>query len=411
MKQQWKDLFLNHRQLAVLMTSLASGLPLLLSGSTLQAWFSSANVSLLTIGSITFLGLPYVLKFLWAPLLDCFYPNNSCRRRFWLMLTQGLMGCVLLAMSLFNPETSPASLFILAAMLAVLSATQDIAVDAFRTEVIKKDERGFAAALLALGYRVAMLISGAIAFIVAATWGWPQAYRLMAAMMFVSLLYSYYLPPVLVQETTAITLKSAIVEPIKDFFTREQALWIIVFLLLYRVSDALALSMNVPFLLRGIGFTLLEVGALTKTIGMTALLLGSLIGGVAMSRLGLYRSLLYFGILQALSNLCFVWLALVGKKLVVMSVCVFLENFCAGLGTVALVCLLMSLCDTRYTATQYALLSAVVALTRIVIGPIAAVIVQSVGWLDFYIISCFLSIPALIILLHPRNQLRIIGVS
>lgn len=385
----------NLRMLAVLVTSFASGLPLALSAGTLQAWYTESGADLMTIGLLSLVGLPYLFKVCWAPLLDRYIPFALGKRKSWLVISQALMAITLLLMAQLNPLMQPKMMALLALLLAFFSASQDIVVDAYRTEISKEDERGIAASYLAVGYRLAMVVSGALTLIIADYFGWKVTYSLMAVLMLLLMLVSWFIPKVPHNASHPVTLKEAVIEPFHDFITRPSILWILIFILIYRLPDAMALSLNSTFLLRDVGFSLAVVGSVGKTAGLIGALLGSVAGGMLYVWLGLYRSLFIFGFFQMLSNLMFAWLGIVGKSYVLLIVSLFSDYFCGGLATVGFVALLMSLCTDRYTATQYALLSAFSAVARVAIGPLSAWCVGSLGWVHFYILTFFVGFPGL----------------
>lgn len=390
--------YFNRKIITILFLGFSSGLPLGLITSTLQAWYTVSNVNLVTIGWLTLVGQPYAYKFLWAPFLDRWIPINLDRRRSWIVLMQGLLGCSFIAMAFLHPEKMPLLLAMLACVVALFSATQDIAIDAYRTELLNEDERGLGVSANTLAYRVAMMMSGAIALILAAELSWQVMYLMMAAQFFGLMCVTYFSPAISSGTVQPKTIKEAMVEPLRNFLTRKNAAFIIVFIVIYKLCDAMALSLNTSFLIRGMGFDLVQVGLVSKTAGLAGLLLGTLVAGIIMRYLDLYRSLCYFGVLQALSNLLYAWLFIAGKNITLMGFAMFGENFCSALATIAFVVFLMNLCDRRYTATQYALFSAIASIGRIFIGPISAVIVNKVGWADFYILSSLIGLPSLGIL-------------
>lgn len=396
--QIWQSGFLNRRTVAVLCLSFSSGLPLVLVGSTLQAWYTMAGVNLLAIGTLTLIGQPYIFKFLWAPFLDRFVPFAMGRRRSWILLTQGMLVLGLVWMAFLSPSSTPWLLASVALMVAFFSATQDIAFDAYRTDVLLTNELGIGASLTAIGARVAILISGALALILVAKIGWQAVYLLMAALMLCGMFATYFAPNPFNEVKVPRSLKEAVLAPITEFMSRRNALALLIFIAVYKLCDAMAMSLNTTFLIRGLGFSLAEIGAITKVVGLTAVLVGSFVGGLLLPALGLYRALFYFGLLQMFSNLSFALLSAVGKSYWLMGSAIFAENFCAGLGTVAFIVFLMSLCDKRFTATQYAFFSALMALGRVFVGPEAAVMVKYLGWTNFYISTFFIGVPALILL-------------
>ena len=387
----------NPRIYAVFLLAFSSGLPLLLTGSTLQACFTVSGVGIYTIGALTLVCQPYVYKFLWAPLFDRFVPLKLGRRRSWILLMQFALAVSLAVMAFFTPTKAPWALASIALIVSFFSASQDIGIDAYRTDILPIQERGLGAALNTIGYRIAMLIAGAIALIMAAKIGWRITYLFMAGLMFLEMFVTVWAPR---PEHYAApkSLAKAVIEPWREFMTRRNAIVFLVFIVIYKLSDAFALSLNTYFLIHGVGFSLIEIGTVAKVSALPAALLGSFIGGVLLPRMGLYRSLMYFGFLQMASNLVFIWLAVVGKNILVMGTAIFVENLCGSLGTVAFVVLLMSLCNKRYTATQYALLSALAAVGRVYVGPEAAWMVKQIGWIEFYIWTFFMGIPALAIL-------------
>ena len=385
------------RMFIVLLHGFSSGLPLALSGATLQAWFTMSGVDIVTIGILTLAGQPYVYKFLWAPVLDRYSTPWLGRRRGWIFIMQLFLALVLALMSFFEPAISPWYLGCLALVLASFSATQDIAVDAYRTDLLDSQERGLGTAMYTTGYRVAALLSGGLALVLAAVVGWKFTYLLMAVLMLICALFTITAPRI-EKEYQPRTLQQAVVEPFKEFLSRRAMLFIMVFIVLYKLGDAFTLSLSTTFLLRGIGFSLMDLGVIYKTVGMFATLGGTFLGGMLMRRISLYQALLYFGVLQAISSGTFMVLAIVGKHYGVMISAIFLENFCGGLGTIAFVAFLMGLCDHRYTATQYALFSALASIGRVFVGPISGVMVTNIGWTQFYFWSVILGIPSLIVL-------------
>lgn len=396
--------FANPRLMAVLLLSFSSGLPLALTASTLQAWYTVAGVSLLTIGALTLVGQPYVYKFLWAPLMDRYKLFGLGRRRGWILLMQLLLVIGLITMAFLNPKTHAWVLAGVALAVAFCSASQDIAFDAYRTDVLHVSERGLGAAFNTFGYRVAMIVSGAIALILAAEIGWRWTYIIMAALLVSEIGITFWAPmPERIAQPPQ-TIAKAVIEPLHEFFKRDNAIALLVFIVIYKLTDAFALSLNTPFLIRGIGFNLLEIGTIYKVVSLISTLIGSLAGGLLMRRMGLFRSLLYFGLLQAASNLAYVALALVGKSYILMVGAVFTEYFCGGLSAVAFVAFLMSLCDRRYSATHYALFSALAAAGRVFAGPEAAMMVNHIGWALFYFVTFLIGIPALLLLWWLRSR-------
>lgn len=390
--------YFNRRLMTILFLGFSSGLPIALIGSTLQAWYTVSGVSIVTIGWLTLVGQPYAYKFLWAPFLDRWMPIKLGRRRSWIFLMQFALGVTFAAMAFLHPEKTPLFLAILALIVAFFSSTQDTVFDAYRTEVLPEHERGIGTSIYLIAYRIAMMISGALALIFAAKIGWRATYLMMAGCFFGLMLITKAAPNPVEEKSQPQTLQEAVIAPFKSFFTKKNAILILIFIIIYKLCDAMALSLNTTFLIRGVGFSLIQVGAISKTMGILALFLGSILGGILMRYISVYRSLIIFGFLQMSSNLLYAWLAFVGKNIFVMAIAIFGEYFFSALGTVAFLVFLMNLCDRRYTATQYALFAAVSALGRIFIGPVSAELVSHFGWIDFYIVTALIGLPSLFIL-------------
>jgi MFS transporter, PAT family, beta-lactamase induction signal transducer AmpG len=398
--------FRSRRIAAVLLLGFASGLPLALTAGTLQAWLAVESIDIKTIGLFTLVGQPYTYKFLWAPLMDRYTPPFLGRRRGWLILTQlALLGAIAF-MGTISPRESPWLLAAVAFGVAFLSSSQDIVFDAYRTDVLREAERGPGAATSVLGYRLAMLVSGGGALVLADQFlGWSTMYLVMAALMGVGIVATWFAPEPEEVPRAPKTLASAISEPLKEFFSRQGAWLLLLLIVLYKLGDAFAGSLTTAFLIQGPGFTATEVGAINKALGLGATIVGALIGGAWMVRLGLYRALLAFGMLQAVTNLGFMLLAVVGKDYSLMVTAVALENLCGGMGTAAFVALLMSLCDKRFSATQYALLSALAAVGRVYVGPAAGLLVSALGWAPFFFLTFVIALPGIALLWLMRAQL------
>jgi PAT family beta-lactamase induction signal transducer AmpG len=408
---------LRDRNLAViLLLGFSSGLPLALTGATLQAWLTVEGVALATIGLLTLVGIPYTWKFLWAPAMDRFVPPFLGRRRGWLVVTQAAVAAGIAAMAFCSPRAEIGWLAALALFVAFASASQDIVIDAYRTDIAKPEQRGLAAALSVLGYRLAMLTSGALALVLAAGSGWIEAlgwrdtYLLMAALLAVGVFASLWgvEPPATAPPPR--TLDEAVWAPLREFFSRPGAWVLLALIVLYKLGDAFAGSLTTAFLIRGAGFSPDDVGYVNKGMGLVATILGVLFGGALMVRFGLYRSLMAFGILQAVSNLSFMWLASAGKSYPVMIVAVGFENLSGGMGTAAFVAFLMALCDHRFTATQYALLSALAVFGRVYVGPAAGYMTDpkylGVSWTAFFFCTFLIALPGLVLLGWKRAAVQ-----
>ena len=390
----------------LLLLGFSSGLPLALTAGTLQAWLAAENVDIVAIGWFALVGQPYTYKFLWAPFMDRYVPPFLGRRRGWLLVTQVLLAAAIAFMGTLTPADSVWLLGAAALSVAFLSASQDIVFDALRTDWLERDERGAGAAVSVLGYRIAMLISGAGALILADNWlGWQATYWLIAALMGVGMLATWFVVEPEPQGAEPKTLDEAVMKPFAEFFTREGAVALLLLVVLYKLGDAFAGNLTTTFLLRGPGFSLTEVGAINKGFGLAATIFGALAGGALMAKMRLYRALLVFGALQALTNLGFMLLAASGKSYALMVTVIGLENLCGGMGTAAYVALLMALCDRRFSATQYALLSALSAVGRVYVGPVAGYLVAGFGWQLFFLFSFVIALPGLAILVWLRARI------
>jgi len=404
-----KSMPLSGRNWRILSTGLlgfASGLPLALSNSTLQAWFTTAGLSLKTIGWVTLIGQAYVFKFLWAPLLDRVRLPFLGRRRGWVALMQLLCSVALLAMSAYEPQGAAATIAFFAVVLAFASATQDIAYDAHRTDLLQPDERGWGIAFMQGGYRTAMLVSGALALILADHFGWAFTYRLMGALMLAAIVVTIASPDAPDERPTR-SFVQAVVEPFADFFQRYGTLAVawLALMVLYKLCDAFALSLSTTFLLRVPKFSLSQLGEINKLFGLAAGLIGAVAGGWVVSRIRLFPALLALGICQALVNLGYIALVHSGPNTAVLAAVVGAENFFSGLGSTAFVVLVTALCNVRFSATQFALLSALAATGRVFLGPLSAWLVPQTGWSLFFVITVLSAIPGLLLVIAMRNSI------
>jgi PAT family beta-lactamase induction signal transducer AmpG len=510
-KQTWLMSFYHSvglRFAAITLLGFASGLPLALTGTALQAWLTSENIDIATIGFFSLVGLPYTFKFLWAPLMDRFEPPWLGRRRGWLVTSQLGIALILFALSWVQPGHSTEAFALIAALLAFLSASQDVVVDAYRTDNVDSHERGMSSSLYVVGYRVAMILSGGIAFVWADPvsgngWSWAYIYQVMAVIMFGAMIITCLFVPPLRQAVAPVKSRalddvrgflavvvavvigylftgklatplvneilgasSPEVQPqmkkwadllglflglgftvplvwwaakkanyetlnrsLRSYFTVPKAMSLLGLIILYKLGDAFAGSLLTPFLLKGVEFSSAEVGVVNKVLGLWLTIFGALAGGALMLRLGLYRSLMFFGVLQLLSNLGFWLVADLGKgawggftlpafDLVLVSLkeathidhlllfAVGVENITGGMGTAAFVALLMSLCHSKFTATQYALLSAFASVGRVWVGPFAGALAATISWSHFFLVSLVMAVPSLWMLWILRDTIK-----
>ena len=409
MTSAYAEVFRSRKIGLLLLLGFASGLPLALTAGTLQAWLAAEGVDIVAIGWFALVGQPYTYKFLWSPLMDRYTPPFLGRRRGWLLITQVALAAAIVFMGTLSPADSALLLGATALAVAFLSASQDIVFDALRTDWLEREERGAGAAVSVLGYRLAMLVSGAGALILADQWlGWTGTYWLMAALMGVGMIATWFALEPEPKGETPKSLDEAVVRPFAEFFSRDAALLMLLVVVLYKLGDAFAGNLTTTFLLRGPGFSLTEVGGINKGLGLAATIAGALAGGALMAKMRLYRALLVFGVLQAITNLGFMALAASGKSYVLMVAVIGLENLCGGMGTAAYVALLMALCDRRFSATQYALLSALSAVGRVYVGPAAGYLVESLGWESFFFFTFLIALPGLAVLAWVRNRIEVL---
>ncbi len=397
--------FTNRRMAVMVLLGFGSGLPLPLTAGTLQAWLTVAGIDIRTIGIFSLVGLPYTLKFLWSPFMDRFVPPWLGRRRGWIVTIQVLLLIGIAVMALSSPENMPLALAVIALVVAFFSASQDIVIDAYRTDILPDNERGIGVAVFIFGYRIAMLVGGALALILSDRIGWRNTYFFMAVFMILGMIGTFtgrepdhrIVPPRTMQE--------AVWGPLKDFFSRRSALIIILFIVLYKLGDAYAGALSTAFLIRGVNFTPTDVGTINKGMGLVATIVGALFGGTLMVKMGLFRSLWYFGILQMVSNLSFMALALIGKSYTAMIVAVAFENLSGGMGSTAFVAFVMALCNKRFSATQFALLSSLAVLGRVVISPTSGYIVSYIGWANFFFFTTVAALPGLLLVLYLKKDI------
>ncbi len=397
---------LNRRLLSVCLLGFSSGLPLALTGGTLQAWMTTRNVDLTVIGIFSLVGLPYSLKFLWSPLMDRYIPPFLGRRRGWMIITQVSLILSIVLMAFCDPFDTPMLIAIFAVCVAFSSASQDIVVDAYRAEILDQQEYGMGAAVANLGFRVALLFSGAIALILADHYSWNTVYLLMAAIMTVGLVTSFFSPEPALAPRAPKSLKEALLDPFVEFFRRKGALELLTFVTIYKLDVVVTLSLMTPFIL-GLGFTKTEIAAVTKGFGLVATLAGTFFGGAWMTKLGIHKSLWVFGILQGVSGFCFYLLAHLGHNYSMMMTTIAVENFFSGMGNVAYFAFLMSLCNPKFTATQYALLTSLMAISRNLVGVPTGWLAKTVGWEAYFLIAILLALPGLLLLTRYKNWTHI----
>ncbi len=387
------------RLASLVLLGFASGLPLFLTGSTLKAWMTDEGLSLATIGLFSFVTLPYSLKVFWAPFLDRFALPGLGRRRGWMLATQGAMAMALVLLARTQPHLDLLRVVILALAVAVASATFDIAVDAWRAEALDQKHLGLGNSIHIAAYRVAMLVSGGLALILAQAFGWRTTYLGMALLTVLGMAGTW-----LASNTDGVakaprTLREAIAGPLRDLLQRKGIGYLLAFAVFYKLGDWLAESMTIPFLLRGMGFTKIQIGTVQKTTAMVAIILGGLLGGWMLTRMTLRKALWLCGFLQAGSILGFWAISLLGPHLPLLVAANTLENLAYGMGGSAFAALLMGSCNRSYTGTQYALFSALMALPRTFFGGMTGFMAEAYGWKLYFPVCAAAAIPGLLLLL------------
>ena len=400
----------DRRILCILFLGFSSGLPLALTGSTLSAWLAQGGVDKTTIGLFALVAIPYAYKFVWSPLIDGLrlplLTRLLGRRRGWAVASQLALMAAIVSLGLVDPAQQPWTVAALAVVVAFLSATQDIVIDAFRVEILDEKSQGAGAAAVQLGYRVGMLVSGAGALFIAEFYGWTAAYVTMAALIAVGIL------TILINrepkasaraaedrpaEGVAGWVKAHVVMPFADVLKRPDWAIILGFIVFYKFGDAVAGVMANPFYIET-GFSLAEIAAISKLFGFIATLVGIVAGGVMVARYGIFRALLLCGFLQMGSNLMFSLQAIVGHDTSMLAVTIAVENFTGGMGSAAFVAYISSLCSFAFTATQYALFSSLAVVGRTMLSSGGGWLADQVDWVTFFVLSAAAAIPGLLLL-------------
>lgn len=407
------------RVLQVLALGFASGLPFLLTYSTLSAWLATAGVRRAAIGAFALVGTPYAFKFLWSPLMDRVPPPLPLgRRRGWGITIQILLIGAIFGMGFCNPKHDLTRMAAFAVLVAFLSASQDIVIDAWRVESLTQDQQAPGAAMIQSGYRIAMLVSGAGSLFIAAYAGWFAAYSTMAALVGVGLLVFLLGPEPKVSAEPSYAagpgwlairhaFSTAVIGPFRDFMHRP--LWPVILLAIfgYKLGEAMAGVMSTPLYI-SLGFSLPEIATASKIFGFFSIVIGALLGGVVTTRYGIRRSLILCGILQSIGNLFFVLQAVGGHKIGYLALCVTAENITGAMAGTALITYLSSLCSPAFTATQFALLSALASLGRTVVASSGGALSEKIGWVRFFLLTSVVALPAIILLIWvgPRDDFR-----
>jgi len=402
------DPYLKKKMLVTLVMGFVSGVPLLLTITLLQAWLTDEGIAKSTIGLFALVGLPYSLKFLWAPIFDKYIINALGRRRGWLIVSQVALIISIVGLGMTNPSLSATNVAILALLVTFFSASQDIVIDAYRRESLLDDEQTLGASAYVLGYRIGALAAGAGGLILADLISYQFVYMIMASIMVIGVVTTIIADEPL-QEDEPKTLQDAIIKPFTEFFDRKgfnSAVLILLFVLLYKVGDTMAHSLSTNFYL-DIGFTKTEIGTVVKVFGLIATLIGAFLGGLISLRIGLYKSLIIFGIFQAVATLGFSVLASVGNYISVLMVVISLENLAAGMGYTAYLAFMANMTNKEFTATQFALMTAIMSIPRTFFSGSSGFLVEILDWQIYFIFCSLIAIPALIILMKIKGDTKI----
>jgi PAT family beta-lactamase induction signal transducer AmpG len=404
-KENTLQLIFNRRMLMAFVMGFSCGLPLLLTMSVLQIWMKEEGLDLTVIGLINLVQIPYTWKFIWAPIMDRYTLPFLGRRRGWLLVAQLTLIASIIGLGFSSPANHFWMMVIMAMLVAFFSATQDIVVDAYRREDLPDKELGLGSSLYIFGYRLGTMLAGGGGLIMADHIPWSMVYLVMALFMLIGVIITLITPEPVIATEIPRTLKDAVIQPFAEYFKRDEAIWMLAFILLYKVGDSMASAITAPFYLE-IGFTKTEIGTVVKIFGMWAIIAGALVGGTMMLRLGINRSLWVFGFLQAISTACFAVLAGIGPSVTALSAVILFENISSGMGSAAQLAFMASITDKRFTATQYALLSSLAAFPRVVASAPTGYMAKYLGWESFFITCALIAIPGMLLLIKfaPWNS-------
>ncbi|MET0532614.1 MAG: MFS transporter [Steroidobacter sp.] len=405
-KPRLRDILASRKMIAIMVLGAASGFPNQITESAMQAWLKDSGVNLATIGVLTYVALPYLFKFLWAPLLDRYPLPFLGRRRGWTLVTQIALAIAIAAFAVQDPTTWLTPVAVCAVAIVFFSATQDIVIDAYRTDVSQPSERGLAAAANNLGYRTSAYLASAFV-LVAADWGlgWRFGFLMLAGVMLCFCIATVFAPEPHYANDPPRSLQESVIVPLRELLATPSAAALILLVVLFKVGDAFALRLFTPFMM-DMGFSKTEIALVLKALFVSSGIIGAIAGGVLMVNLGLLRSMLIFGVLQTLSNFLYYALALAGKNYALMVAAVAIDNMAGSMGNIASVALIMALCDTRYSAFQYALISAFALTPRYVLGGPAGYIAEQGGWDTYYIVSVLLAVPGLLLVWFMRDKIK-----
>ncbi len=406
--------YLTPRMLLLLWLGVVSGVPLALTASTLTAWLSENSVDIKTIGLFALVGIPYTFKFAFAPLMDGLSPpvlgRLFGRRRGWMIFWVSMLSLICVALSGISPAIYPLMVALFTLLLAFSSASFDISFDALRIEMLPAEEQGAGAAMAVLGYRIGMIVSSAGALYIAEYMSWSAAYMVMGA-VFASGILPVFLCAIPSPQAPASEervevkkwLQIYFFEPFRNFMQHSGWWMILLFIVLFKLGDACLGFMTTPFLLES-GYTKIQIADVVKLFGLLATIAGSLMGGWMVMRLGMVKSLWIGGILQAVANLPYAYLAMLGSTdTQALAITISIDNFCGGLSTTAFVAYISSLCNVRFSATQYALLNSLASIGRIFFTTTSGALAASLGWELFFVLTTLMGLPGLALLWMMRR--------
>lgn len=403
-----KEAILNRRMLICMFTGFTSGLPLYLLIQLVPAWLRAEGVGLAEIGFFALIGFPYTWKFIWSPLMDRFTMPFLGHRRGWMLLTQLALLVSIGAMGFIKPDLSIWAVAYLAAAVAFFSASQDIVLDAYRRELLPDAELGLGNAIHVQTYRLAGLVPGSLALILSDHLPWHTVFVVVAMFMLVGIVLTFVIDEAISDPTPPKTMREAIVEPFREFMDRkglQAAALILAFLFLYKLGDSMATALQTPFFI-DMGFSRTEIGSVAKFAALVASIFGGLFGGVVMIKLGINRALWIFGVVQVVSILGFALLSVVGDNLWMLGAANAFEYLGVGLGTAAFVAFIARTTNPSFAATQFALFTALAAVPRTLANAVTGVIVEQVGWTQFFLLCTVLAIPGMLLLFKvaPWNE-------
>ncbi len=399
--------FFSARMIVAALMGFSSGLPLLITLTLLQAWLTENGLSLDAIGLFALITLPYSFEFIAGPFVDRYTPPWLGRRRGWLLAIQLALAGAIASLGLTDPKGDLTLVAVVALLVALFSAIQDTVINAYRRESLTDEEQGLGASMYIWGYRIGMLVAGGGGLILAQYLSFRATFLILGLCMLPGILTTLLAPePKMQAAAPPASLQEAVVGPFMEFFNRRQnAVLILLFIVLYKLGDTLASTMTTPFYLQ-LGFTTAEIGTVVKLFGFWAVVLGGLLGGAAILRLGQYRALWWFGLLQALSTAGFAWLVHTGPSLAWLAVVIAAENFTGGMGTAAFVGFMANLTNREFTATQYALLASLMSVPRTLLASSTGFMATDLGWSRFFIVCTLLALPGLLLLTRFRPWLE-----